>query len=251
MSRPKLLITGAAGRVGKAFIESAGRHFTLRLADSRPIQHAPEGAELVHLDIRDADSCRAACHGVDLVLHLAADPSPAADFLSSLLPTNIVGTYNLFSAAVEAGCKRLVFASSAQAIEGYPVDLQVPETAPPRPGNMYGVTKAFGEALAAYYAHAHSISCIAVRIANVAIFSPDERHSPRDVAAFISERDLAHLLQRALLADEKGFCVVNGVSNNRYKRLAIEETKQVLGYSPTDDAFELLKFPGGYPQRTD
>lgn len=244
MSRPHLLITGAAGKVGSAFVKEVGCHFKLRLADSRPIEHHMEGVQSIHLDIRDLDSCRAACKGIDLVLHLAADPSPAADFLSSLLPTNILGTYNMFFAAAETGCKRVVFASSAQTIEGYPSDLQLPESATPRPGNMYGVTKVFGEALASYYAQAHSMTCIAVRIANVAAFSQGERHSPRDVAAFISERDVAHLLDRALLADVTGFRIVNGVSNNRYKRLSIEETKHLLGYSPLDDSFEILQILG-------
>jgi len=245
MSRPHLLITGAAGRVGSAFIKEVGCHFNLRLADTRPIEPPVEGAQSIHLDIRDINSCRAACQGIDLVLHLAADPSPTADFLSSLLPTNILGTFNLFSAAVEAGCQRVVFASSAQTIEGYPLDFQLPESAAPRPGNMYGVTKAFGEALASYFARAHSITCIAVRIANVTVFSPGEQHSPRDVAAFISERDVAHLLDRALQAEVVGFRIVNGVSNNRYKRLSIEETKRLLGYSPSDDSFEILQLPGG------
>ena len=244
MSQPRLLVTGAAGRVGTAFIREAGRHFHLTLGDTKPIDPPVEGARSVVLDIRDLDSCRAACQGIDLVLHLAADPSPTADFMSSLLPTNILGTFNIFSAAVEAGCKRVVFASSAQAIEGYPTDVQVPESAAPKPANMYGVTKAFGEALAAHFAHAHSISCVAVRIANVANFSLGEQHSPRDVAAFISERDVAHLLERALLADITGFQVVNGVSNNRYKRLSIEDTKQRPNYRPADDSFEILGFPG-------
>jgi uronate dehydrogenase len=245
MSKPNLLVTGAAGRVAGAFIREAGHHFSLRLADTRPIEPHVDEAQSIRLDIRDMGSCRAACDGIELVLHLAADPSPTADFLSSLLPTNILGTFNMFTAAVEAGCKRVVFASSAQTIEGYPLDLQLCESAAPRPGNMYGVTKAFGEALAAYCARAHSITCIAVRIANVAVLSPGEQHSPRDIAAFISERDVAHLLDRALLAEVVGFRVVNGVTNNRYKRLSIEETRSLLGYSPADDSFEILRLPGG------
>lgn len=88
------------------------------------------------------------------------------------------------------------------------------------------------------------MTCIAVRIANVAVFSPGEQHSPRDVAAFISERDVAHLLDRALLAEVVGFQIVNGVSNNRYKRLSIEETKHLRVFT-FDDAFEILQLPGG------
>lgn len=81
MSRPHLLVTGAAGELAVLFINEVGSHFKLRLADTRPMELPVEGAQSIHLDIRDIDSCRAACEGIDLVLHLAADPSPTADFL--------------------------------------------------------------------------------------------------------------------------------------------------------------------------
>lgn len=84
MSLPRLLITGAAGRVASAFIRDQGSHFSLRLADMQPIAQAPANAEVLQLDIRDAAACARACEGMDLVLHLAADASPQADFLDSL-----------------------------------------------------------------------------------------------------------------------------------------------------------------------
>ena len=177
------------------------------------------------------------------MLHLAGDASPSADFLESLLPNNILGTYNVFEAARLAGCQRVVFASSAQAVEGYPLDLQLLESMAPRPGNLYGVSKAFGEALGAHYATAHAMTCIAIRIANVADFGPGERHSPRDMAAFLSYRDLVHLLECAVTAPIHGFHVLNGVSDNRYKRLAIDATRNAVGYTPKDDSFAILQVP--------
>jgi hypothetical protein len=36
------------------------------------------------------------------------------------------------------------------------------------------------------------------------------------------------------------FAIVNGVSNNRYKRLNLDESREILGYAPQDDAFEIL-----------
>jgi len=62
---------------------------------------------------------------MDSVVHLASDPSPSASFKDSVLPVGIEGTYNVFEAACRQGCKRIVFASSAQATEGYPLDTQV------------------------------------------------------------------------------------------------------------------------------
>jgi uronate dehydrogenase len=161
--------------------------------------------------------------------------------MTSVLPVNIVGTYNMLLAAKTQGCKRFIFASSAQAIEGYPKDVQVHETIAPRPGNLYGVGKAFGEALASLYANDGEMTTIAVRIANVNEFHPGEVHSHRDVAAFISVRDVVGLLGDCVDAELKGFHVVHGVSNNRYKRLSIDDTRKVVGYAPLDDAFAILE----------
>ena len=242
MGRPKLLVTGAAGRIGKAFSSIVADRFDLALTDRRE-DLGNSASPVRSMDITDFSACVKACEGMDMVLHLAADPSPAADFIRSLLPTNIVGTYNVFTAAAQAGCQRVVFASSAQAVEGYPLDLQVTESMAPRPKNLYGVTKAFGEALAAQVASETGMTCVAVRIANVADFFMGESHSARDVATFISEWDVVHLLERSLIADIQGFYVFHGVSNNRYKRLSIHETMRSCQYEPKDNAFEILGFP--------
>ena len=52
-------------------------------------------------------------------MHLAADPSPGADFYGSLLDRNVKSTYNAFHAARESGCQRVVYASSVNAVLGY------------------------------------------------------------------------------------------------------------------------------------
>ncbi|MEC5159852.1 MULTISPECIES: NAD-dependent epimerase/dehydratase family protein [unclassified Janthinobacterium] len=245
MTSTRVLVTGAAGAIGSAFWHTTHAALTLRLADIRAdtLWSAPH--EAVALDVTDYASCLAACKDIDVVLHLAGDPSPDADFHSSLLPTNIVGTYNIFSAAQAQGCRRVVFASSAQAVEGYPLDVQVNEAMAPRPKNMYGASKAFGEGVAASFAHQFGMTTLAVRIANVADFQPGQSHSPRDVAAFISERDVVQLLARCVEAELHGYHVVHGVSDNRYKRLAIDATRALLQYAPADDAFDLLNIPGG------
>lgn len=240
MSTGKILVTGAAGRIGSAFWTAYGDELDLRLADV-DVSRFPNYLESCSLDVTDLSRCLEACEGIDTVIHLAADPNPDADFMTSVLPVNIVGTYNMLLAAKTHGCKRFIFASSAQAVEGYPKDVQVHESMAPRPGNLYGVGKAFGEALASLYANEGEMTTIAVRIANVNEFHPGEVHSPRDVAAFISVRDVAALLRNCVQAELIGFHVVHGVSDNRYKRLAIDKTREVIGYAPLDDAFKILE----------
>lgn len=237
--RKVVLLTGAAGRIGTAFRQLAPERFHLRLADLNVSEFADDDAS-VELDISDLEACRRACHGVDTVVHLAADPGPDADFYGSLLDANIKGTFNMFRAAADAGCRRVVFASSAQTIEGYPIDRQVSVSDPVRPKNLYGVTKCFGEALGSYFATEEGLSVIAIRIANFATFVRGEQHSARDVSAFLSHRDAVQLLVRAIEAEDVPFAIVNGVSNNRSKRLNLDEARRVLSYAPEDDAFEIL-----------
>lgn len=240
MSTRKILVTGAAGKIGSAFWTAYGDELDLRLADVDVTRIAHSG-ESLSLDITDLPRCLEACEGIHTVIHLAADPNPDADFMTSVLPVNIVGTYNMLLAAKTQGCKRFIFASSAQAIEGYPKDVQVHECMAPRPGNLYGVGKAFGEALASMFANDAQMTTVAVRIANVAQFQPGETHSHRDVAAFISVRDVVALLRNCVEAELEGYHVVHGVSDNRYKRLAIAKTREVVGYAPLDDAFKILE----------
>jgi len=234
-----VLLTGAAGRVGSAFRSMAPARLRLRLADQDTSSFAPDD-DAVAMDVADLEACRKACRGIDTVVHLAADPGPMADFYGSLLDANIKGAFNIFRAAADEGCRRVVFASSAQTIEAYPKDRQVSATDPVRPDNLYGVTKCFGEALGSYFASKEGLSVIAIRIANFEVFAKGQTHSPRDVSAFLSHRDAVQLLVRAIEVDNVNFAIVNGVSNNRYKRLTLDESRNVLGYAPEDDAFEIL-----------
>src|SRR5690606_38905751 len=124
----------------------------------------PGKHEALEANTADLAVCRELCQGIDTVVHLAADPSPRADFYESLLDNNFKSTYNIFRAAKDAGCRRVIIASSIQVIEGYPLDVQAKPESPVRPMNMYAVSKAYGEATAHYFAYAEGLSSIAIRV---------------------------------------------------------------------------------------
>jgi len=242
MSRKKLLITGAAGRIGTAFRARYGDRYDLRLVDVRPVPE-PGDHEARAGDLAQLDQARAACEGIDTVLHLAADPSPRATFYGTLLPLNIQMTYNIFHAAVEQGCRRVVFASSIHAVNAYPLDYQIHPEDPVLPGDLYGCTKVWGEALCAYYSRREGLSCIAVRIG---AFGTDEMVADsadsRLLALWVSHRDLCQLLFRCIEApDEVRYLLVQGVSDNQLKRMDIGSARRLLGYAPEDNAFRISR----------
>ncbi len=238
-SRPRrVLVTGAAGNIGSYYAEHAPAHHTRRLmvrpGDDDADRLARYG-EVVEADLDDRSRLVELCRGMDTVVHLAADPSPKAEW-DSLLPANIVGTYNVMSAAKEAGVKRVIYASSIHAVSGYPVDVQVKTTEPVNPGDLYGVTKCFGEALGRYYAEQEGMSVIALRIGAfqpLAIAANTKNAGLLD--AFVSRRDLNQLLVRCVDNDTLQFAVFHGLSNNRYKRLDLSDARALVGYEPQDD----------------
>lgn len=238
MDRRRVLITGAAGRIGTAFRARYGERYDLRLVDRRPVEE-PGAHESYTADLVDLAEAQRACEGMDTVIHLAADPSPRATFYDTLLPLNIQMTYNLFHAAKEQGCRRIIFASSIHAVNAYPLDVQIHPTDPIRPGDLYGVTKVWGEALCSYFADREGLSSIAIRIG--AFGTPErlaESGDSRLLSLWVSHDDLSQLIHRCIEApDSLKFLIVQGVSDNQLKRMDISNAREILGYSPVDNAF--------------
>src|SRR5262249_37590278 len=121
--RTRVLITGAAGRIGSFLTRHLANQYDFVLTDVRPPADTC-GFPFIAADISHLDAMRALCSDIDTVVHLAADPSTAATW-ESLLPRNIVGVQNIFQAAHESGCRRVIFASSVNAVAGYPREVQV------------------------------------------------------------------------------------------------------------------------------
>ncbi len=232
-----VLVTGASGNIGSYFAEHASDRYRLRLMvrDASERGSVARFGEVVEGDIANLEQLKQLCRGIDTVLHLAASASPSSTW-DELLPTNISGTYNVFVAAKSAGCRRVIYASSIHAVSGYPPDVQVKTSDPVNPGDMYGVSKCFAEALARYFAEKEGLSAIALRIG---AFQPREvAHEESNVGlldAFVSRRDLTQLITRCIDTEHVQFAIFNGLSNNRFKRLDISDARELVGYEPEDD----------------
>jgi NAD+ dependent glucose-6-phosphate dehydrogenase len=247
-----IVITGAAGNIGGKLRRHLEGRYALQLVDINP-RGDPQilAADMSRWDARWLDVFR----GADAVIHLAADPMAHQPW-PNLLGPNVDAVVNLYLAAVEAGVKRVVFASSNHVMGGYKDD---PEPAvlttevPPRPGTRYvsdgqardstpyGSAKLFGERLGKCYAEGAGLSVIAVRIGwvrpgeNLARDIPPER-GPWFRLMWLSNRDACQLLERCLLADLPApFVLVNGMSANTGMRWDIDASRRLLGYEPQDD----------------
>jgi nucleoside-diphosphate-sugar epimerase len=132
----------------------------------------------------------------------------------------------------------VIWASSIQVIEGYPLDVQAHPESPVKPMNMYAAAKVFGEAMAHYFAHAEGLSCICVRVGAYEGNRHLEKPDGRTLSAFVSKRDLSHLLAQCIDVEDLPFAIVHGVSDNRFKRMDITSTRALVGYKPQDDSFQ-------------
>jgi nucleoside-diphosphate-sugar epimerase len=242
--RRAVLVTGAAGNIGSWFAEHCHRRYDLTLMirpgeDGRPLERF---SRTVAADLADLEGLGEVCRGVDTVLHLAGAAGPETPW-ETLLQANIIGTYNIHVAARAAGCRRLIYASSIHAVSGYPAGRQVRSDDPVNPGDLYGVSKCFGEAMGRYMAEQQQLSVVVLRIG---AFQPPEAARAWDsvsmLDAFVSQRDLAQLIERCIDDERLQFAVFNGLSNNTFNRLDITDARELVGYAPEDDF--LREHPG-------
>jgi nucleoside-diphosphate-sugar epimerase len=238
----KILVTGGCGRIGSYFIASTADRYTFRMVDRIPwdtAKHGPFPGEALVADLSDLDACRRACQGMDAVVHLAGNPNPSATF-EALLPDNFITTYNMFTAAQEAGCRRLIFASSIHAVFAYPREVVVTPDMPIWPEGLYGVSKCFGEAVGIVFAYQRGLSNIALRIGS---YWPHGRSEPPtgDVRrSYLNADDLNQLLVKCLETPGIQFAIVHATSNNLFKRLDISATIRNFGYEPQADGYALV-----------
>ena len=261
----KVLITGVYGLIGNAVYRrllghseayevhglSRRRHASGRISEAA-MAEVPGG--LFHLaDLKDSEAVCRAVEGMDVIIHMAADPSGRRGW-ESVLNSNVIGAYNIFEAARLANVQRVVFASSIQTVFGYRdtepyttlfaarYDEVDPETIPAlthkdsaRPLNLYASSKVWGEALAHTYAYRHGLSCLVLRIGWVV--EEDRPPNPWGRNQWCSRRDIAQLCQCCVDApDDLRFDLFYGVSNNDYNWVDIQHARDVLGYVPLDRA---------------
>ena len=237
-----VLITGAAGNIGSYFAEHAADRYKLILMEreGEDVTHIEKYGKVLFGDVRRLDFMQKACCDIDTVVHLAAGPDPSIDW-EVVRDINIGGTYNTMVAAKANGVRRVIFASSIHAVSGYPDDYQVHTEEPVNPGDLYGVSKCFGEALGRYMAEQEGLSVICLRIGAF----QSRRSAGKGSAvgqmfdAWVSQRDLHQLIVKCIDDTRLKFAIFHGLSDNRFKRLDITDARELVGYAPQDDFTEV------------
>jgi nucleoside-diphosphate-sugar epimerase len=242
MGKKKLLITGINGVVGSVLKDRlSGDYEIYGLA-----RRGPFTDHLLKADIADYPQVSEAFRQCrpEYLVHLAADPRVDAGW-DSVLQSNIIGTHNVYEAAREFKVKRIIFASTNHvtgAYEGFGQELHLHTQNEPivikpgdpiRPDSDYGVSKAFGEALARYYCTRWGIESVCLRIGSVLRNDNPGQH-PRFRKTWLSYRDLEQLVRKSLEA-KVTFGIYYGVSNNRGAFWDISNARMELGYEPQDD----------------
>ena len=235
--RRRVLVTGAAGNIGSYFAAKVHDKYDLRLMvrqSDENVAALEELGEIVVGDLAQLQKLENFCEGIDTVLHLAGNPSPTQTW-DSVVENNITGTYNAFVAAKAAGCRRVIYASSIHAVSGYPKNIQVKTSEPVNPGDLYGVSKCFGEALGRYMAEQENLSVIALRIGG---FQPAQTAREPNLSlmdGWVSRDDLVQLIERCIDVKQLQWAVFHALSNNTFNRLDISDARELVGYDPQDN----------------
>jgi NAD+ dependent glucose-6-phosphate dehydrogenase len=245
----RVVVTGAAGLIGRQLlVELSGSH-DLRLIDLHPVDawativadlsRMPRGRGIWTYPWRSRWTN--AFDQADVVVHLAADSSPESAW-DNIRRYNIEATWNVIQVAAEHGVPRVVFASSNWAVKGFEKELapacyqpggpKIGSETGPRPLTAYGLSKAIGELAGRMFVDEGKLqSFIAVRIGH---YGSDP--APHNRVLWISTRDLQMLFRRCIETELVGFHVVYGVSAQLVAPYDLSYTRQILGWFPRDSS---------------
>jgi nucleoside-diphosphate-sugar epimerase len=247
-----VVVTGSAGRVGRAAVaELVARGHHVIGYDRVPTPGLPPERSVV-ADVTEAHRLGEVVTPRTCLIHLAATPDDARfprgpqpddgdNFLTDLVPNNVVGPYLVLEVARRMGVPRVLLASTGQVIDGHLRADNVPVTAdtPPRPRYLYACTKVFLEALGQVYAVQHGVRVLAVRLG----WCPRDAGQVAEIAAselaqdvFLSPGDAGRFFAAAVEADTwPSFAVVYATSRHTHRlRYDLTETTKLLGWEPRE-----------------
>lgn len=245
----RIVITGAAGSIGRELVEEFYGNHELCLIDRKATTKEPSVvADLARNRLTSywkpwsksrMPSWMRMFKGADVVIHLAAYLRHDLNW-PQVLHDNIQGTWNVLEAAVEHRVSRVIFASSNWAVKATEMALapacyehQGPKISSAEvlsPRTLYGISKALGEITGRTLVEEGYIgSFVAVRIGSYHPVSPKNQETRR---RWIGSKDIRSLFRRCVEAEFNGFHVVYGVSAQRTAPYDLSYTSRLLSWKP-------------------
>ena len=231
----KVLLTGPSGRLGPHLVGPFRERYELSTFDL----HASDEPRSFVGDLSEIEPLRAAMRGVDVVVHLAAT-SDEAPFVEELVGPNVIGVYNVLEAARLEKVRRVVFASSIQAVgagwrrEDGPIGV----TELPHPSSLYGVTKVMGETMGRLHHDKHGLEFIALRIGAFEAYDSPHVGKKGYQEMWLSPRDAASIFCAAVEKENIGYAIVNATSLTTVERLALQPARDLLDWEPAEAAID-------------
>jgi len=233
-----ILVTGSAGRIGRAAVAAlTAGGWRVRGFDRVP---TPGTNDFVVGDLTDLAALQRAANGAGAVIHLGATPDDA-DFMTELLPNNIVGLYNGLEAARLGGVKRVLLASTGQVNWWQQREGPWPNRPddPTTPRHWYAVTKVAAEAAGKAYARNFAMAVLALRL-GWCPRTPEQvkeiSMSPTGQDVYLSPGDAGRFFVHAMEADlAPGYATLFVASRPTHKAIFdLEPTSRLLGWEPAE-----------------
>lgn len=244
----RILITGMSGLIGGAARQRLAGAYELTALNRSDVP----GVHTHRADIADLDAIRPAFYDQHTVVHLAAYARGGSPW-EAVRDPNLIGVYNVFEAARQAGVQRVIYASSGATVSGWEQEepyrslvngdyanapdewpMLTHET-PTRPSGIYGATKVWGEALARHFTDTTDLSILCLRIGLVN--DADRPTEARHFSVWCSQRDIAQMIERCIEAPaDLKFDTFFVVSDNKWSYRDISHPQKVVGYQPQDAA---------------
>lgn len=171
MKFSKTIVTGGAGFIGSTIasklIESNKEVVIYDNLSVGKKENIPENCKLIKGDLMDKNLLKQAMQDCDVLFHNAAFVSIRGSFLKLRheINSNCLGTLNAFESALDAGVKKIIFASS-MAVYGHPKYLPVNEKHPLTANSPYGLSKIRGEQYCKIFEKEYGIKTISLRYFN-------------------------------------------------------------------------------------
>ena len=205
----KVLVTGAAGGIGTSLRKLLkGKYKSIRWSDIKKPDNLASDEEFVAVDLAKMADVEKIVAGVEGIVHLGGYSIEGP--WETIHSANIVGCYNIFEAAYRANVKRMIFASSNHAVGFYPRSQKIGVNVTVHPDSRYGISKAFGEAVGAFYSDKHGMRVTCLRIGNFGEAPLDKRR----LSIWLKPEDLVQLVDIGLTHPDIRFEIFYGASNN-------------------------------------